>query len=237
MGWVNHHSFKHDRKLRRAALLINFAHAFDEPTYCLMLYAIWSYVRQHQCNMLGYLLLKPLCQAFGNPVGCHFVDIGEEYSHAMRERDYGGKFDAVIRNAKVIRGINSGFQKVFHTRANILPKNTLASMASASVSIDKNYMSPFFNSGKKVPQYLTVAFDRANAVTSSGAPNKHWLLGNFESGPDESRIFYARFYDYCKKNFDVDAIGLVKTTPPVVKQEPSVQHTKLEWKAGLMPYR
>lgn len=235
MGWVNHHSFKHDRKLRRAALLINFTEGFDEPTCCLALYAVWSYVRQHQCNMHGYLRMKPLCQTYGNPMGDVGI-IGGIYSSTMRESDYSGKFDAVGRNAKFIGGINSGFKKTFNTKKNILPKDTLVSLATGTVSIDKNYMAPFFND-RDIAQYLSIAFDRANGVGGSSAPNKQWAQHTFESGSPEAQVIYARLYDFCKKEFDADAIGLVKTTPPEIKKEPTLVSSTPMWKPGLMPHR
>lgn len=236
MGWVNHHSFKHDRKLRRAALLLNFAQGFDEATYCLTLYAVWSYVRQYQCNMHGYLRMKSLCQTYTNPLGCSAGNIGTIYESTMRASDYGGKFDAVGKNAKFIAGINQGFKKTFNTKANILPKGALNSLAMGTVSIDKNYMAPFFNH-RDIAQYLSVGFDRANAVGSTGTPNKQWLLHTFEAGNAEAQVIYARLYEYCKAEFDADAVGVVKTTPPEIKRAPDLQSMTPMWKPGLMPHR
>ena len=236
MGWVNHHSFKHDRKQRRAALLLNFAQGFDEPTYCLALYAVWSYVRQHQCNMNGYLRMKSLCQTYTNPLGCGAGNIGTIYSATMRASDYGGKFDAVGRNSKIVAGINGGFKKAFNTQKNILPKSALVSLAAGTVSIDKNYMAPFFNH-RDIAQYLSIGFDRANAVGGSGVPNKQWLIHTFESGSQDAQVIYARLYAYCKAEFDADAIGVMKTTPPEIKREPAPLSITPQWKPGLMPHR
>jgi hypothetical protein len=235
MPWVNHHTFKNDRKVRRAALLATYTAGFDAPTHYLTLFGVWAHIRKQKSSMQGYMSWRELLHAellCGEDVapGSALYAVRMIHTQTMRGSDM-GKQDQVMGHAKNVRTLNVAL-KTFGTQ---LPKGVALSLSSGTVGINSHYLDPFFNH-MHINQGLQAAFLRANSVgDGSFIPDKRFLMGQLEGNPG-GMYAYSNLYKFCKgAGFDPEMVGVMDVgNVPKPKSQPT-QNTSQGWIPGIAP--
>lgn len=240
MAWVNQHSFKNDRKVRRATVLASYGGGFDNAAYCLTLFAVWSYFRKNKCNMNGYLawkeLLSPQTLLGPNAPFWYFGGIRGIHSDTMHAAAH-GKINKVLDKASTVHKINNSLKGAVGIQ---LPKSVGVALATGTVSVNSHFLDPFFNQ-MTINQNLQIGMARANGIGDGAfVPDKHFLASGLSSDP-VAQYAYASLYEFCKQvGFDPDAVGVMKTEKPDAPQferwgDGSSQVAPAQWVPGIAP--